>query len=118
MIPATVDEYIVNAPEAAQAHAKEIRAIIKQSAPQALEKLSYGMPYYSLKGRLIYWGAYKDYIGLYVMGDAREALTKEIEPYRKAKATLHFPLNKPLPTQLIKDIVKVQAEANEARHAK
>ncbi len=108
----SVDEYIANAPKAAQAYAKKIRSLIMQAAPDAQEKLSYGMPYYGYKGRLIYWGAYANYVALYVMTPAREALAKDIQPYRTAKATLHFPLDKPLPEQLITNIVKIQREAN------
>ncbi len=108
----TVDEYIAAAPPASQAHAKKIRMLIKAAAPQAQEKISYGMPYYGYNGRLIYWGAYATHIGLYVMSPARDALAKQIEPYRKAKATLHFALDEPLPEKLITDIVKVQAAAN------
>lgn len=82
----------------------------------AEEKISYGMPYYAYKGRLIYWGAYKDYIGLYVMNDARDVLASEIEPYRTSKATLRLPLSEPLPAKLITKIVEIQAAANKSRH--
>lgn len=118
MKPQTVDQYIASAPEPARAMAAKVRSLILRAAPKAQEKLSYGMPYYSYQGRLIYWGAYNDYIGLYVMSDAREALADEIEPYRKAKATLHFPLDKPLPAALVTNIVKAQVMANDERHSK
>ena len=114
-MPKTVDEYIAQLPSDAQAMAMQLRAIIQKAAPKAEEKLSYGMPYYGYRGRLIYWGAFKNHLGLYVMGDAREAFAAEIEPYRKSKATLHFNLGQPLPKKLITDIVKVQAKANVAR---
>lgn len=113
MKPQTVDEYIASAPQQAQTKAAQMRALILKAAPKAQEKLSYGMPYYSYNGRLIYWGAYKSHIGLYVMSGAREALAKEIKPYWISKATLHFPLDKPLPAALIAKIVKIQALANE-----
>lgn len=116
MKPTTVEEYIANAPAQSKAHSKELRAIIKKTVPKADEKISYGMPYYGYNGRLIYWGAYKDYIGVYVMNDAREALASEIEPYRTSKATLHFPLDQPLPAELISKLVKIQAAANESKH--
>jgi uncharacterized protein YdhG (YjbR/CyaY superfamily) len=113
----SVDEYIAALPAEAQAAAKKVRAIITKAAPkETQEKVSYGMPYYGYKGRLIYWGAWQDHIGLYVMDVARDALADEIAPYRKAKATLHFPLDQPLPEGLITKIVKVQAVANAERH--
>ena len=108
----TVDEYIAAAPEPARAMAAQVRQIIKQTAPEAEEKLSYDMPYYAYRGRLVYWGAYKNYIGLYVMSPARDELKDEIEPYRQAKATLHFPLDQPLPVELIAKIIAVQYAAN------
>jgi len=116
MKPQTVDEYIAAAPAAAQAAAAQLRALIQKAAPEAQEKLSYGMPYYGYNGRVIYWAAHKDYIGLYVMADSREAMATEIEPYKTGKATLKFLLTNPLPTKLITQIVAIQMAANKAKH--
>jgi uncharacterized protein YdhG (YjbR/CyaY superfamily) len=115
MKPQTVDEYIATAPKPARANAAKLRALIKKAAPKAEEKLSYGMPYYSYNGRLIYWGAHEDYLGLYVMAASREAMASEIEPYRTAKATLHLSVKEPLPDELITKLVKVQLAANIAK---
>lgn len=113
MKPTTVDEYIAQAPEASQAKAKEMRDIIKAAAPtDTVEKISYAVPYYDYHGRLIYFGANKTYISLYIMGASREVYADEIKPYHQSKATLHFPLDKPLPKDLITKLVKIQAEAN------
>ncbi len=111
----TVDEYIEMAPAESQAMARQVRQLIKEAAPKAEEKISYQMPYYGYNGRLIYFGAYKNYIGLYVMSGAREALKEELEPYITSKATLHFPLDKPLPASLIKKIIKAQVAANTSK---
>ena len=115
MKPRTVDEYIAAAPKTGQPMARKIRTLIKRAAPDALERISYGMPYYSYHGRLVYWGVWQDHVGMYVMSAAREALTNEIEPYRKAKATLHFAFDRPLPERLITDLVRIQAAANKAK---
>lgn len=115
MKPQDVDEYIAASPAEAHEAAAELRAIIKKAAPEAQEKLSYGMPYYSYNGRLVYWGAYKDRLSLYVMSAAREALSDEIEPYRAAKSTLHLALDEPLPTALIAKIVATQLAFNKAK---
>lgn len=113
--PKTVDEYISRLPAAAKAKAEEIRQLILAVAPQAEEVMSYGMPYYRYKGRLAYWGAYENYIGFYVMSGARQALKNKLEVFPGTAATLHFPLNKPLPKTLIKKIVKAQLIANETK---
>lgn len=110
--PSTVDEYVLQLSEPARGYAERVRALILKAEPHAEERLSYGMPYYGFHGRLVYWGAFKEHLGLYVMAAARDALTKEIEPYRQSKATLHFSFDKPLPAELITRIVTVQAAAN------
>lgn len=115
MVYQDVDDYINQAPVDTQAMAQQLRQIIKKTVPKVTEKLSYGMPYYSYHGRLVYFGAYKNYVGLYVMFDSRQALENEIKPYQSSKATLHFPVEKPLPIQLIRKIIKIQARANETR---
>lgn len=118
MKPQTINEYIAAAPPAAHGYAARVRAVIKKAAPEAEEKLSYGMPYYGYKGRLIYWGAYNSHIGVYIMDAARQALAAEIKPYHKSKATLHFPLDQPLPEDLLEKIVTTQVRANAANHHK
>jgi uncharacterized protein YdhG (YjbR/CyaY superfamily) len=112
----TVDDYIADAPEDAQEKGRELRKIIKQSAPHAEERLSYGMPYYGYFGRLVYFGLFKDHVGLYVMSEAREALKDQIKPYHVGKATLHFALDKPLPAALIHKLITTQAKANAEKH--
>lgn len=96
---------------------KQVREIIKGAAPDADERISYQMPYYDYYGRLIYFAGYKTYVGLYIMSDARDALEKELEPYKTSKATYKFPVDNKLPVNLIKKIVKTQAAANRKRAA-
>ena len=110
-----VDEYIAKAPKEVRRKLKELRAIIKSVAPKAEERISYGMPYYGYKGRLVYFAFAKKHIGLYVPTPVIEEHKKELKDYGTAKATVRFPLNKKLPLPLIKKLVKARVKKNEAR---
>ena len=92
---------------------KELRAAIKQAAPKAtVEKISYGMPAYMYKGRLIYFAWWKKHISIYpLIGD----YPAELKQYAVSKATAHFPHNKKLPLELIKKFVKARVEANDEK---
>lgn len=113
----TVEDYIAQAPTAAQPMLKEIRAAIKSVAPKAEEKISYAMPYFGYKGRLVYYSAFTKHIGVYAMGPAMKAYPKEILPYRTSKSTLQFPIGTKVPIPLIKKLVRAQMKANEAAFA-
>lgn len=108
-----VDEYIVNAPEDLQSRLKEIRKIIKSSAPKAEEKISYGMPYYGYKGRLAYFSYFKEHIGLYLTPPIIEDHRRELKDYETAKATVRFPNKEKLPLALIKKLVKARVRMND-----
>lgn len=111
--PKSVDSYIAAAEPKAQAMLKQVRAAIKSAAPKAEEKISYAMPYYGYKGRLIYFAAFKKHIGVYIMGGSRMVLPKILQQYRTAKATLQFPIGTKIPVAAIKTIVKTQMKENE-----
>lgn len=111
----TVDEYIAAVPSEHQAIIKQMRATIKKAAPGATEKISYGMPYYNLNGRLLYFGASKDHIGLYPMKSALEQFKKELTGYQTSPGTVRFPLNKPLPLVLVSKMVKFRLNENLAK---
>lgn len=111
----TVDEYIAGAPEPAQEKLQQMRAIIKELAPEAEEVLSYGMPYYRLNGRFLYLGYFKDHVSLFAMPSAVKKFAKEIEPYHRSKATVGFALDKPLPLDLIKKIIAFRVEEQRAK---
>lgn len=113
----TVDAYIAAAPKPAQVMLKELRSAIKSVAPTAEEKISYAMPYFGYKGRLIYYSAFKKHIGVYAMGPAMNAYAKEVTPYRTSLSTLQFPIGTKLPIPLIKKLVKAQMKANEEAFA-
>lgn len=109
---AEVDAYIAAAPKAAQPLLRQLRAAIKAEAPNATERLSYGMPYYDLDGRLVYFALHAKHIGLYPVGHADRAT--ELEKYLTGKGTLQLPLDQPLPIAAIRRLVKRRVKENEA----
>ncbi len=111
----TVDEYIKNAPEDLQDRLKEIRKAIKSVAPEALEKISYSMPYYGYKGRLAYFAHAKKHIGLYVPPPVIADHKKELVSYKTAMATVQFPNDKKLPITLIKKLIKARIKINNSK---
>lgn len=113
-----VDEYIANAPEEVKGKLREIRAAIRSVAPKVEEKISYGMPYYGYKGRLVYFAYAKNHIGFYGMPYALEELKNEIKEYRTGVATIRFALDRKLPVELIKKIVKMGMEKNDEKEKK
>lgn len=108
----SVDEYIADQPQAVQPKLEELRRIVKTQAPQATEKISYGMPYYGLNGRLLYFAAQKEHIGLYAMPSAITSFKKELDSYETSTGTIRFPLDKPLPLPLIRKIVRFRVKEN------
>jgi uncharacterized protein YdhG (YjbR/CyaY superfamily) len=113
--PKDVDGYIAAAPKAVQPKLRRLRALIKAAAPKAEEKISYGMPYYGYKGRLVYFAVFEKHIGLYAAWPAKSTYAKEIERYKVSKGTLRFPIGDPLPAALITKIVKARGKENDAR---
>jgi uncharacterized protein YdhG (YjbR/CyaY superfamily) len=113
-----VDEYIAIAPKEVQDKLKEFRAIIKTAAPSAQERISYGMPYYYYKGRLVYFGFSKKHIGLYIPTPVIEEHKSELKRYETAKATVRFPLDKRLPVMLIKKLIKARINKNDEKEEK
>lgn len=109
--PTTIDEYIAASAPEVRSILKRIRATIKQAAPDAEEKISYQMPTFTLKGHLVYVGAFKKHIGLYPpVRDVK--LRRETSIYAGPKGNLRFPLDKPIPYDLIGKIVKVRVKEN------
>ena len=110
--PANVDEYINSFPKQTQKALKQIRKIIKKEASAAQETISYGMPTYKLNGILVYFAGFKNHIGLYAIPSGNKAFKKEISNYKTGKGSIQFPLDKPMPLDLISDIVKFRAQEN------
>jgi uncharacterized protein YdhG (YjbR/CyaY superfamily) len=108
----TVDEYLSAIPARAKGILEKLRKTIKQAAPQAEELISYNMPAFKLNGMLVYYAAYKDHIGFYPTPSGIEAFKKELSDYEGAKGSIRFPINRPVPFDLISRIVKFRVREN------
>ena len=106
------DEYIADSPLETQKLLKKLRATIKKVAPQAEEVISYNMPAYKYKGMLVYFAAFKNHIGFYPMASAIIKFKKEISEYKNAKGSVQFPINKPIPFDLVSEIIKFRLVEN------
>lgn len=109
--PASIDEYISAFPKETQEILELIRAEIKQIAPEAVETISYGIPTFKLNNTyLVYFAGYKSHIGLYPAPIGMKAFEKEFSMYKTGKGSVQFPLDKPMPIDLIHRIVKFRVE--------
>lgn len=100
-----IDEYIALFPEEIKEILTNIRKLIKENAPEASEKISYQMPTFFLNGNLIHFAAFKNHIGLYPTPTGIDAFKEELSKYKGAKGSVQFPLDQPIPYDLIKRIV-------------
>ncbi|MFM9984774.1 MAG: iron chaperone [Flavobacteriales bacterium] len=107
-----VDKYIAGFPEEVQLKLDEIRSIIRKNAPDAFEKMSYGIPTFDLNGNLVHFAGYKHHVGFYPGANGIEAFKDEFEKYKWAKGSVQFPLDKKLPVTLITRIVKYRVKQN------
>ena len=117
--PASIDKYMAAFPPAVRTILRKIRRTIRDAVPDAEEMISYRMPAFKLDGVLVYFAAFKNHIGLFppVRGDA--SVKRAVARYAGPKGNLRFPLDEPIPYDLIKRIVKVRAKQNrEKAHAK
>jgi uncharacterized protein YdhG (YjbR/CyaY superfamily) len=110
--PNNTAEYISGFPEDVQARLQQLRETIKKAAPEAEEVIAYQMPAFKQGGILVYFAAFKDHIGFFPAPSGIEAFEKEIAPYKSGKGTLRFPLDKPLPLDLVTRIVKFRVKEN------
>jgi len=105
--PRTIDEYISGFPAEVAQVLTRIRQTVRSVAPDAIEKISYGMPTFWLRKDILHFGAFKEHVGIYP--PVRDAdLADRIAPYRGEKGNLRLPLDQPIPYQLIADIVKAR----------
>ncbi|HRI21676.1 MAG TPA: DUF1801 domain-containing protein [Panacibacter sp.] len=109
-----IDEYIAGFPEDTQKLLKQVRAIIKETVPGAEETISYGMPAFTVAGKyLIYFAGYKKHIGVYPIPTGNKIFEKDFSAYKTSgKGTIQFPLNKPIPVDLLIKIVKFRIQKN------
>ena len=110
--PQNIDEYIANFPKDIQEILQELRTTIREAAPDAVEAISYQMPTFRLKGNLVHFAAYKNHIGFYPTPSGIENFKKELSVYEGAKGSVKFPIDQPLPLDLISNIVRFRVTEN------
>jgi len=109
----TVDEYLSALPKKVRDILAGLRKTIRQAAPQAEEVISYNMPAFKWKGMLVWYAAHKDHIGFYPRASAILAFKDELAGYKTSKGAIQFPIEKVIPTNLIKKIVAFRLKENE-----
>lgn len=114
----TIDEYIARFPPEVQQVLQQIRQTIRQAAPEAQETISYQMPTFTWNGDyLVYFGAYKQHIGFYPAPIGVEEFKADLARYASGQGSLKFPLDQPIPYELIEHIVKFRVRENMLRPA-
>lgn len=111
-VPKNIDEYIAKFPIEVQEKLQKIRKIVRDAAPEATEKISYQMPTFYLYGNLVHFAAYKKHIGFYPTPSGITSFDEELAPYKRAKGSVIFPLDKPIPYDLIDKIVRFRVDEN------
>ena len=113
----TIDEYIAGFPNNVQEILQKIRLTIRKEAPDAEETIKYRMPTFTLKGNLVHFAAFKNHIGFYPTPTGTDKFQKELSVYEGAKGSVRFPLDQPIPFDLISKIVKFRVKENLAKAA-
>jgi uncharacterized protein YdhG (YjbR/CyaY superfamily) len=114
----TIDEYIKTFPNDVQSILEKMRQTIKKAAPEAVEAISYQMPTFKLNGKnLVHFAAFKNHIGFYPIPSGIEAFKKELSSYKQGKGSVQFPIDKPIPYDLVEKIVKYRVKENLEKNA-
>lgn len=113
--PQTIDEYIAAFPTAVQEKLQQLRETIQVAAPEATEKMSYRMPTFYLNGNLVHFAAFKNHIGFYPTPSAIEQFKDQLSVYKQGKGSVQFPLDEPLPLNLITEIVHARLLENQKK---
>jgi uncharacterized protein YdhG (YjbR/CyaY superfamily) len=117
--PTTIDEYVASFPEDVQAALEQVRATIREAAPEAAEAISYGIPTFKLNGKnLVHFGGFKSHIGFYPTPTGIESFKKELSAYKEGKGSVQFPLDQPMPLDLINRMVRYRVEQMAGKAAK
>ena len=116
-MPTTIDAYIAAFPDDVQSILQQIRRTIHDAAPEATEAISYQMPTFKLHGNLVHFGAFKNHIGFYPVPSGIEAFQDELAAYKQGKGSIQFPLDRPMPFDLIRRIVEYRVQENTANAA-
>ncbi len=114
----SIDEYIAAFPEEIRARLEEVRAAIRDAAPEAAERISYQMPTFALHGNLVHFAAHRNHLGFYPTPSGIEAFRDELSGYETSKGAVQFPLSEPIPLDLISRIVRFRVNENVSRAAK
>lgn len=107
-----IDQYIASCPAEVQELLYSLRKIIKETVPEASEKMSYGMPTFALHGNLVHFAAFKNHIGFYPAPSGIENFREELSKYKSSKGAVQFPLDQPIPYELVREIVKFRVAEN------
>ena len=108
----SIDDYISQFSPQIQDMLKKMRQAIRMSAPDAQEKISYQMPTFNLHGILVHFAAHRNHIGFYPTPSGIEAFRQELAAFKTSKGAVQFPLDKPLPLDLISQIVRFRVAEN------
>ncbi len=108
----TIDEYFLSYLQKTQDIMQELREFIQKEAPEATEAMSYGIPTFKLNGNLVHFGGYEKHIGFYPGSKAMQVFKQEMKQYKTSKGTVQFPIDEPLPFELIKKIVNYRVTVN------
>ena len=114
--PKNVDEYLAGVPEPARSTLNKMRVAIRSTVPpEVTETISYGMPAFKHKGVLVWFAAFSNHCSLFPTASVIEAFKNELKGFSTSKGTIHFPTDKPLPTALVKKLVKARVAQNESK---
>jgi uncharacterized protein YdhG (YjbR/CyaY superfamily) len=114
--PKNVNEYLAGVPEPARGTLKKVRAAIRSAVPaEATECISYGMPAFKHKGVLVWFAAFSNHCSLFPTSAVIEAFKNELRGFSTSKGTIQFPRDKPLPSALVKKLVKARVAQNERK---
>ncbi|WP_312644691.1 DUF1801 domain-containing protein [Hydrogenoanaerobacterium sp.] len=108
----TIDDYISQCPPEVQGTLQELRSVIKEEAPESAEKISWGMPTFVYHGNLVHFAAHKNHIGFYPGESGISSFKDALSEYKSSKGAVQFPYTRPLPLQLIREIVRFRAAEN------
>ena len=111
----SIDEYIGLYPSEVQDILTTLRKVIKETAPEATEKISYQMPTFAMQGNLVHFAAFTKHIGFYPAASGVAAFTDKLVEYKTYKGAIQFPIDKPLPYELISEIIRFRVDENRKR---
>ncbi len=115
----TIDNYITEFPPETQKVLQDLRALVKAVAPDATETISYAMPTFDLNGRhLVFFAAFRKHIGFYPLPEGITQFDDELKPYKRGKGSVQFPLDRPMPWNLIRRIVEFRVQENQSKHSR